>query len=598
MSNYDLAPLTDPTNQVLWESLNSAGIGLALVDGNASLTVSNESAATWLGIPGGIHTSATPISAIEPLKSGGLIDKLRAMISNDPGEDTPPCRFHTRSVDGTPLCATARLTSKAPHAGRQLLIMLMREPVREISEPPALSGPEELQILSSVASALSSSNDLDYILKTILTGATASQGLGFNRAFLFLYDNPTNSLSGYLAVGPSSPEEAGRIWGNLEANRVSLSELLSGQPDDTQVQSGSTQGMVASINIDLNPDSLIAKACTQKTWLNLEALDTVDSVTKEFSSRIGTQKLALVPLVSKGNLMGLLAADNLITGRPICDDAVQLLQVFADQAAVAMERAGLYEEQKERTREVEKINTLLAESQEHIIKIEKMSVIGELTASIAHELRNPLTIIGGFANLMLKSTTIDEQKEYLNIIAGETRRAESVLNHVLDFSKASRNESTRIDFSRLVEKNLALLIGRLRCPAELMRLLAAQSEIWVYGNYDQISHAVYQFLRLVAEEIIPPGKAEITTEVIQERAVMTVRLIVDNEHRDGTIKALRQIFTDNKTSQRLTVLVAGEAVRFHGGNFGLSIGNDRLPSLFVELPLAKEADHVGTHYNN
>ena len=88
------------------------------------------------------------------------------------------------------------------------------------------------------------------------------------------------------------------------------------------------------------------------------------------------------------------------------------------------------------------------------------------------------------------------------------------------------------------------------------------------------------------------------TEKAEDKALMTVRLIVENEYRDTTIKALRQIFTDNKTSQRLTVLVAGEAVRFHGGNFGLSIGNDRLPSLFVELPLAKEAEHAGTHNHN
>ncbi|MCK4574578.1 MAG: histidine kinase, partial [candidate division Zixibacteria bacterium] len=124
--------------------------------------------------------------------------------------------------------------------------------------------------------------------------------------------------------------------------------------------------------------------------------------------------------------MGLLAADNLITSRPISDNDVRLLQIFANQAAVAMERASLYEEQKTRAIQLERMNRRLAESQDQIVKIEKMSVIGELTASIAHELRNPLTIIGGFANLMLNAGVTDEQREYLNIIASETRRSEAV----------------------------------------------------------------------------------------------------------------------------------------------------------------------------
>ena len=598
MSNYNEDTLTDPLEHRLWEGFNAAGVGLAIIDSGAKLNSCNSPAAHWLGLPQKPLIAPLSVSTIPAFNQAGIADRINGMLAGLSAREQQPCRIKMQTTDGLPLCVTVRHVARTVDREPYLFLMMIPQVAGDSSALPALTGPEELQILSSVASSLSSSNDLDHILKTILTGATASQGLGFNRAFLFLFDNTSDSLRGHLAVGPSTAEEAGRIWKTLEGSRVSLSDLLSDQPPSTPMQTGSTQNIVTSIHVDLNQESLISKTCHHRCWVNLESVQEIEPVTREFAGRIGTKNVALVPLVSKGNLMGLLAADNLITGRPICDDAVQLLQIFADQAAVAMERAGLYEEQKDRTRELEKINALLAESQEHIIKIEKMSVIGELTASIAHELRNPLTIIGGFANLMLKAAVADEQREYLNIIAGETRRAESVLNHVLDFSRASRNDNTKVDLTKLVEKNLALLIGRLRCPAELMRFLPSPEEISVYGNYDQLSHAVYQFLRLVAEEIIPPGIAEVVTEKAEDKALMTVRLIVENEYRDTTIKALRQIFTDNKTSQRLTVLVAGEAVRFHGGNFGLSIGNDRLPSLFVELPLAKEAEHAGTHNHN
>jgi len=79
---------------------------------------------------------------------------------------------------------------------------VMTSPTNRIQESDCAL---RMQILSDVAAALSSSLDLDKILEVILTGATASQGLGFNRAFLFLYHAEENRLVGQMAVGPSAP---------------------------------------------------------------------------------------------------------------------------------------------------------------------------------------------------------------------------------------------------------------------------------------------------------------------------------------------------------------------------------------------------------
>ncbi len=78
----------------------------------------------------------------------------------------------------------------------------------------------ELSFLKEVSEALQSTLKLEEILYIILVGATAGQGLGFNRAFLLLYDDEKEVVEGKLAIGPSGAEEAGHIWADLHTGSV------------------------------------------------------------------------------------------------------------------------------------------------------------------------------------------------------------------------------------------------------------------------------------------------------------------------------------------------------------------------------------------
>ncbi|UCD62827.1 MAG: GAF domain-containing protein [Candidatus Zixiibacteriota bacterium] len=575
----------------LFEGLDRAEVGLFLLNREGYLVRYNSTAERILGIDSENDFGQLHISSLDAILSTGLAERVYDIAAGS-------AEFSRRNI-----CCTNT-------QGRYLVLDVSCRPVSSPDgEPPLVMGviqdsnsrreiscekdnyTQDMHILSAVAAALSSSCALPEILNAILTGATASQGLGFNRAFLFLYDKQADRLHGHLAVGPSSPEEAGRIWQRLEEERKSLDELLDAEKSEA-IETDSIAAMVRGMEFDLSEDSVIGRACRNGAWVNLEKVEDIDVRTGSFLDRLGTRNMALVPMVSKDTLMGLLAADCAITGRPISDESVELLQILANQAAVAMERAGLYEEQIERAEQLQQLNVLLGESQEHLIKIEKMSIIGELTAAIAHELRNPLTVIGGFANLMLKSPVTDEQREYLQIIAGETKRSESVLDHVLDFSKASRSDHAEIDFGQMVQKNLQTLHSRLRRGDLGISLSLAEQEMKVFGNHDQLSHAFYQFFKLVAEDVIPPGRAEIRTERKDDRAIMRIKIDVDESQRQQTIKALKQVLAENKTSHRLTILVAAETIKYHGGDFGVMTGDNRVPSIYVELPLMKESVNV------
>ncbi len=571
----------------LWQGLDCIDVGLFLLNSDGFLIRYNSTATRIFAL----DTDAwgqKHISAIDTILATGLAGMVPGILDGSRSF----CQKNISCTNPSGLYLVLDICCKAiaPQSGEpELILGVVRESeTGRSNESTQIDHLEDLNILSTVASSLSSSCELEQILEVILTGATASQGLGFNRAFLFLYDSHTECLRGHLAVGPTSAEEAGYIWRELESKDLSLDEILQPGTRESVRNKNSTNRLIENMIFDLSDDSLIATACKDGVWMNLDAGDEIDTPTASFLDRLGSRNVALVPMVSKGHLTGMLAADCAITGKPISDGAVQLLQILANQAAVAMERSRLYEEQITRASQLEQLNILLGESQDHIIKIEKLSIIGELTAAIAHELRNPLAVVGGFANLMLKSDATEEQKQYLQIIASETARSEAILNQVLDFHKASKSDQCEFGFSDLVDKNLKLLKGRLRkLDVNITQSLSPQP-MKVFGNYDQLSHAFYQFFRLVAEDLIPPGTAEVRTERKDNTAVMLIKINVEGRDRDKTVKALRQIFSENKAALRLMILVAGETIRYHGGSFGICSEETGAPTIFVELPIAQE----------
>jgi hypothetical protein len=127
-----------------------------------------------------------------------------------------------------------------------------------------------------------------------------------------------------------------------------------------------------------------------------------------------------------------------------------------------------------------------------------------------------------------------------------------------------------------------------------MYLSLAGEKLTVFGNADQLAHSVYQFLKLVAEELTPPGQAEVRTELTESLATMLIKIRCPGEGSHAAGRMLQRIFTQNRTSQRLTVLVAGETIRYHGGNFGIACGDDNAPSLYIELPVMKEPTREST----
>lgn len=438
-----------------------------------------------------------------------------------------------------------------------------------------------IDVVSQVAQAVSSSFANEKILNVVLSGATAEQGLGFNRAYIFLYDEKKDILNGHLAVGPFDNREADQIWQSLQDKSKSLDSLFNDNPEHFINYNRSINQMIKTVQIALNDHPSVKANCNKKEFVILNA--SVDD--NEFLKTMGISQIVLAPMISNDKLIGLIAADNEINHQPLDEHACYILQILANQAAVAIERSDLYSEISAKAEELEKAYQKLTESQEQIIKVEKMSVIGELTASIAHELKNPMAIVGGFAHLLLKNKDKSDNEEYLKIITQEIKRSEEVLEHVLEFSKTSQNEKNDFLFDELIDEVLELVRSRMNLSRlELIKNNSSQKVI-INGNYDQLKYALYQIIKLLIGDIIMPAKVTFQLNRQNSQAALDIIIEPEEANRSYTRKNLNKTFLGNKLSQRLPILIADEALRFHGGCFNFNSDEKQPIQLLIQLPV-------------
>jgi len=570
--------------------MGQSPLGFIYINSDGTVEYMNQRAANIIGFERNSETFGLTVTELEKTIGCGIPDcfeYIRTGNSLDIADHhflNRQNQFKAVNIYSNSLY-TGEGTSKGAFAIIQDVTDASREKTRLVKADYILS------LIAQISDAVSSTADLEDVLRVILIGVTARQGLGFNRAFLFLVDSDKRSLEGAMGIGPASPEEAEKIWSGLENKHKTLLELLNDHLMNENSAHQHLNNMIKGWSIPLAEAGIMRVALEEGKGINVTGRDGVDKDSDAVLERLRSDYLVVAPIISRGKWLGVILADNRITGQPINDYMVDLLQTFANHTALAIERSQLYDKIMERAAELEEKNRLLAQSQEQIIRAEKMSVIGELTSSIAHELRNPLTVIGGFANMMLTAGDAGPNTEYLNIIMAETKRAESAIHQVLDFSKASKSASRLIEFNFLIHQTFDLLLSKLKFGQKKPSLNIADSPASVWGNPDQLIHALLQFMLIPVEEITGEYRVVITNDISDNRVRMKISFTGRQDKREKLVKTLGQIFGSATGAQKLTMIVAGETIRCHGGNYGIEGSKDDFPSIYVELPPAERGNN-------
>ena len=142
------------------------------------------------------------------------------------------------------------------------------------------------------------------------------------------------------------------------------------------------------------------------------------------------------PLVAKEELIGAIYLDTRLSARLFGESDLALLSAMANQAAVAIQLARLYEHLQARNRELQDALRELQETQNELIQAERLSVVGRMAASIIHDLKNPMTTIKGYAALLGRENLApDLRQRFSNIITRSVDTFVEMTQEVLDYAR-------------------------------------------------------------------------------------------------------------------------------------------------------------------
>ncbi len=382
---------------------------------------------------------------------------LQRLFQETPGNSIILNRVKLRNQNGVILEVELSIYS-IPEEGKNFKLIAF-EKITEIAELQQYTNNKQLELLDRFHffyDVHSHSDHLRDIYDAVLVSATSGHGLKFNRAYLLLIDQADNALKGIQAIGPASKEEAGNIYDQFGKAPKTLTEMIALYREQRQHSDLWINEMIRGLQVGLsNLDNIFIQTLYQQRYCILQQASTDTAENHQWFFRLfQTEAAVLVPLVWNGRSIGLLIVDNAITGNPFSYWDINSLINFTHAACEVLVSMRLLTVLEKSITAINEANLKLKESQQSLLHQEKMAAKGQLLNQMAHEVRGPLAVIGGYARRVSNKVEADfPLKKDLERIVETAKTLELVLNDILDKEIIKSSEiSDHCDAAKVIHK--------------------------------------------------------------------------------------------------------------------------------------------------
>ncbi len=303
-----------------------------------------------------------------------------------------------------------------------------------------------------------------------------------------------------------------------------------------------------------------------------------------------------VPLRIEDRIVGTLNVSETSRARQFREDDMRALTLFADQAALALEKAQLYRDSQRQLEKLLQVLDELGRTQAQLVHSEKLASLGVLAGGVAHEINNPLMVILGRTELMLMDQGINsDMKRNLETICNETERIARIVQNLLTFSRKSRQEKIEsVELNDVIERTLALsehqlTVGNVKVLKELDSSLPE-----IEANSGQLQQVLMNLI-INAHHAMPDG-GELT---VRTGAIPDERVFVEISDTGCGIgpEDINRIFDPFFTTKEegkgtgLGLAVSRNIIENHGGDIGVRSAVGLGTTFRVILPRVAPANH-------
>jgi len=347
-----------------------------------------------------------------------------------------PLRRLTAAMDGL---NAGNVTVAIPEAGRDEIgamaqtLAMFRDTLKELRETLA-----QLEALRAVGRAVGSTLDLERVLS--LVAARAVEFAHAQAGMIYEFDEAAREFRFHTSHGAES----------------ALIEQLRASP----IRFG--EGAMSAAAVAGSPAQIRDLVGYRKLALPKLA---------DALARLGYRSLIAAPLLYEQDILGGLVVARHEAGE-FSREVVSLIESFATQSALAVRNAKLFDEQRRREHDLRVAHEQLKQAQANLVQAEKMASLGQLTAGIAHEIKNPLNFVNNFAELSrellqelcdtIPAPGADQDELIATLTANlakiveHGRRADGIVTSMLLHSRGGSGERRTTDLNALVDEALNL----------------------------------------------------------------------------------------------------------------------------------------------
>jgi signal transduction histidine kinase len=228
----------------------------------------------------------------------------------------------------------------------------------------------------------------------------------------------------------------------------------------------------------------------------------------------------------------------------------------------------------------------LQESFEQVKRADRLSAVGQLAASLAHEIRNPLGSIEGATNIIRSPATSEEIREgSLTIIQKECQRLNRLLTNLLDFARPRQPEFRSVDVPRLIDSIFALVGPNAQLQRVMLKKTIVHAPALLESDPEQLKQVLLNLVINAIQAMPGGGKIEITVDQHDGGVVISVKdqgAGIDPEHLD---RIFDPFFTTKEAGTGLGLSVAHQVITQHGGLIKAERNPDRGMTFSISLPV-------------
>jgi two-component system, NtrC family, sensor kinase len=235
---------------------------------------------------------------------------------------------------------------------------------------------------------------------------------------------------------------------------------------------------VRGVPVVVDRHSATGRALFEGVVVHIPDVEADRDYTFREGQRLGDFRSLLgVPMLREGVAIGVITLTR-TEPRPFTDKQIELAITFADQAAIAIQNVHLFEEVQARTAELSQSLAHLRAAQDRLIQTEKLASLGQLTAGIAHEIKNPLNFVNNFSAVSaelvdemdeaLEDASLDDKarekldeirallKSNLDKVVQHGKRADSIVKNMLLHSRSGSGDHRPVEINGVIDESLNL----------------------------------------------------------------------------------------------------------------------------------------------